>query len=250
MNKVDNNSVHLVVTSPPYWNIKDYQHEDQIGYDQTIEEYVADMQKVLSECYKKLIDGGKMAINIGDVYCTGGVIPLHVYIVDIIQKLGMDYHGSIIWNKISNTTTSGGGAWMGSTYYPRDGRVTLEHEYIVVARKKGIAPRPSEEAKEKSRMTKEERSSWFRGIWSDVAPSRQKEHPATFPLELPLRLIKMFSFYGETVLDPFLGTGITSKACEVAGRNSVGYELNHAYMPLIYSNVSSLTANIEFKYNT
>ncbi len=153
--------------------------------------------------------------------------------------------GNIIWQKISTTNTSGGGALMGSMYYPKDGHVTYEHEYIILFRKPGKWPRPTPEQQELSRLTKEQRSEWFRGIWR-IAPERQgvrsqesgatgaaSNHGAIFPVEVPRRLIRMYSFSGETVLDPFLGTGTTSLAAEIEGRNSVGYEINEDFRPLI-----------------
>jgi len=141
--------------------------------------------------------------------------------------------GNIIWRKVSTTNTSGGGEWMGSTYYPRDGHITYEHEYIILCRKRGKWPRPSPEQKEHSRLAKEDRSKWFRGVWDDIAPERQDEHVAMFPIELPRRLILMYTFAGETVLDPFLGTGTTALAAAMEGRNSVGYEINPEYEAVI-----------------
>ena len=121
---------------------------------------------------------------------------------------------------------------MGSIYYPRDGHVTYEHEYIILFRKLGDWPRPSEESKTRSRLTKEQRSEWFRGVW-DVSPARQKSHAAMFPIEIPRRLMLMYSFHGETVLDPFLGSGTTVLAAEMTGRRCVGYEINEEFEPII-----------------
>jgi site-specific DNA-methyltransferase (adenine-specific) len=140
--------------------------------------------------------------------------------------------GNIIWEKISTTKTTGGGLWMGSIYYPRDGHITYEHEYIILFRKRGDWPRPTDAQKEKSKLTKQERSEWFRGIWK-VFPERQNSHEAMFPVEIPRRLIKMYSFYGETVLDPFLGSGTTCLAAELEGRNSIGYEINENFEDII-----------------
>jgi site-specific DNA-methyltransferase (adenine-specific) len=123
---------------------------------------------------------------------------------------------------------------MGSVYYPRDGQITYEHEYIVLFRQQGKWPQPSsEEAKERSRLTKEQRSRWFRGVWDDIAPIRQDGHVAMFPVDLPRRLIRMYTFWGETVLDPFLGSGTTSLAATLEGRDSVGYEINQEFGPII-----------------
>jgi DNA modification methylase len=139
-----------------------------------------------------------------------------------------DFMGNIIWQKISTTNTTGGCSLMGSMYYPKDGHVTYEHEYIILFRKQGKWPKPTEEQKEKSRLTKEQRSEWFRGMWR-IPPERQSLHPAMFPLELPTRLIRMYSFVGETVLDPFLGSATTTLAASQQDRHSIGYEINPAF---------------------
>lgn len=127
---------------------------------------------------------------------------------------------------------------MGSTYWPRDGQITYEHEHILIFKKPGKGPRPTPEAKELSRLTKEQRSRWFRGVWDDVRPTTKADHPAAFPLEIPDRLIRMYSFWGETVLDPFLGSGTTAAAANAAGRNCVGVELVDDFVPTIERRVS------------
>ncbi len=244
MPQLDDRSVHLVVTSPPYWCIKDYAHPGQIGFDQTYEEYLRDLARVLSECHRVLHPGCRAAVNIGDQYLRAAehghyrVQPIPADIIRLGREAGFDFMGNIIWEKISTTRTTGGGVWMGSTYYPRDGHITYEHEYIILLRKKGRPPRPSAEQKEKSRLTKQQRSEWFRGIWR-IPPQRQAGHVAMFPLELPRRLIKMYSFWGETVLDPFLGSGTTALAAELEGRNAVGYEINPEFESLIRRKLSA-----------
>jgi modification methylase len=234
MPQLASESVHLVVTSPPYWSIKDYGHPGQIGFDQSYdEEYLVALGDVMCECLRVLHPGCRMAINIGDQYLRARehgryrVLPIPADLTCIGSEIGFDFMGSIIWRKVSTTRTSGGGVLMGSIYYPRDGHLTYEHEYILLFRKPGEWPPPaSPEAKECSRLTLEQRSRWFRGVWDDIPPVRQKGHSAMFPVELPERLIRMYSFWGETVLDPFMGSGTTSLAAARAGRNSVGYEVN------------------------
>ena len=232
MPELGNDSVHLVVTSPPYWCIKDYGHSSQIGRQQPYEEYLGALGNVLREGHRVLHKGCRAAINIGDQYLRASehgryrIQPIPADLIGIGQGIGFDFMGSIIWRKVSTTNTTGGCSLMGSMYYPKDGHVTYEHEYILLFRKGGKWPHPDKEAKEKSRLTKEERTKWFRGVWDDVSPERQDEHIAMFPLELPRRLIKMYSFWGETVLDPFLGSGTTSLAAAREGRDSVGYEIN------------------------
>lgn len=244
MTEIPDKSVHLVVTSPPYWSIKDYGHEGQIGYNEDYDEYLGSLRQVFAECYRALHPGCRMAVNIGDQYLSAAdhgryrVLPIPSDLAVIGRELGFDFMGSIIWQKISTTNTSGGGAWMGSMYYPRDGHVTYEHEYILLLRKPGDWPKAATaEAKEKSRLAKEERQSWFRGVWADIHPDRQKSHIAMFPVELPRRIIKMYSFWGETVLDPFMGSGTTAKAAALMGRNSLGYEINPDFESIIREKV-------------
>lgn len=239
MPELGDESVHLVVTSPPYWSIKDYQHPDQIGREQSYEEYLEALGEVVRECHRVLHKGCRMAVNIGDQYLRAiehgryRVQPIPADLSVIGREIGFDFMGNIIWRKVSTTKTTGGGEWMGSTYYPRDGHITYEHEYILLFRKRGKWPRPSHEAKEKSRLSKEHRSKWFRGVWDDLPPERQDEHVAMFPVDLPRRLIRMYTFWGETVLDPFLGSGSTSLAAALEGRDSVGYEVNSGFRPII-----------------
>ena len=247
MSEIAAESVHLVVTSPPYWCIKDYAHPAQIGHDQSYEDYLADLSSVFGETFRTLAPGCRMAVNIGDQYLRAAehgryrVQPIPADITVICRELGFDFMGSILWRKISTTNTTGGGQWMGSMYYPKDGHITYEHEYILLFRKPGQWPRPTAEARERSRLTKEERQTWFRGAWDDIAPVRQKGHVAMFPLELPRRLIKMYTFYGETVLDPFLGSGTTSLAALEEGRSSIGYEINPEFRAVI---VQKLTGRL------
>jgi len=240
MPELADESVHLVVTSPPYWCIKDYDHPEQIGRAQSYDDYLTSLTSVLRECHRVLHKGCRIAVNIGDQYLRASehgryrVQPIPADISVIGRDLGFDFMGNIVWRKVSTTKTTGGGQWMGSIYYPRDGHITYEHESIVLLRKRGDWPRASsKEAKEKSRLTKEQRSKWFRGVWDDIAPERQNEHVAMFPVELPRRLIRMYTFWGDTVLDPFLGSGTTCLAAALEGRDSVGYEINPEFESVI-----------------
>lgn len=232
MPELADQAVHLVVTSIPYWSLKDYSHEDQIGLGQSYEEYLTSMREVLSECFRSLHDGCRMIINTGDQYCSTQehgyyhVKPISADVIRISQELGFVYMGDIIWRKTPNGKASGGAVLGGSLYYPRDGALNIAYEHILVFRKLGEKPAVSAEAKELSKLTKEERTKWFYAFWNDITPERQTGHVAMFPVELPLRIIKMFSFHGETVLDPFMGSGTTAKAAMMTGRNSIGYEIN------------------------
>lgn len=244
MKGVDDQSVQLVVTSPPYWSIKDYGNNDQIGYGETVDEYQNSLGLVINECHRALSPGCRMAVNIGDQYLRASehgkysVLPIPIYIIQRSMDAGFDYMGSIIWTKITSTNTTGGCSWMGATYYPGDGHVTYEHEYICLFRKSGKRVTPKDpDIREGSKLTKEERSHWFRGLWNDVRPVRQTEHVAMFPTDIPNRLIRMYTYIGETVLDPFMGSGTTALAAYESNRNSIGYELNPQMLPVMKEKV-------------
>ncbi len=245
-------SIHLVVTSPPYWSLKDYGVPGQIGFGQTYKEYLESLAEVWSECKRVLHPGCRLAINVGDQFLRASehgryrVAPIGADTITACVKLGFDYMGTIIWQKITTTRTTGGGVWMGSTYWPRDGQITYEHEYILLFKKPGKGPRPTPEQKAASKLTKDQRSEWFRGIWK-LAPDRQQEHQAMFPVELPERLIRMYTFAGETVLDPFLGSGTTALAAAKAGRNSIGYEINREFEPVIRAKLAAADASLELQ---
>jgi site-specific DNA-methyltransferase (adenine-specific) len=245
--QIESKSVQLVLTSPPYWNIKDYEVEKQIGYKQSYVEYLDDLRKVWKESKRILSPGCKLVINIGDQFIRAKdnngkyeIVPIHTDIIQQCKDLGFTFLGNIIWKKISTTSTSGGCSWMGSIYYPRDGYVTYEHEYIMIFKKEGKAPKPSSEMKELSRLPKEFRSKWFRGIWDDITPEKQTTHCAMFPLELPTRIIRMFTFAGETVLDPFAGSGTTLQAAQNWNRNGIGIEINTKNWDLMKKKVKSI----------
>lgn len=247
LRRLQERSVQLVVTSPPYWKIKDYDHPSQIGFTQTYPQYIGALKEVWAESKRLLSPGCKLVVNVGDQFLRASendgkyeIMPIHMDIIRSCKDLGFTFLGNIIWQKITTTKTTGGCAWMGSIYFPRDGYITYEHEYIMLFKKPGKAPKPTAEMKAQSKLPKEFRSKWFRGIWADLPPARQKDHLAMFPLELPERIIRMFSFHGETVLDPFVGSGTTMEAAEKWGRRSIGVELNPDHLPLIHKKVSDL----------
>lgn len=254
MINLEDNSIGLVVTSPPYWNIKDYDVEGQIGYNQSYEDYIDSLGLVWDESKRVLQPGCKLVINVGDQFLRAkendGVYeikPIHADIIKTCQKLGFYFLGNIIWKKITNTKTTGGCTWMGSIYYPRDGYVTYEHEYIMIFKKHGKSPKPSEEAKKLSRLSKEYRSKWFRGIWDDLPPAKQEGHCAMFPEELPARIIKMFSFAGDIILDPFVGSGTTMAAADKSFRNSIGVDINPKFSKLVQARVKNVLVKDESK---
>jgi len=232
----------LIVTSPPYWNRKDYNHPDQIGYNQSYEEYINDLGLVWEECYRILYSGCKLCINIGDYYCSTKehgnykIISIESDIIFICEDLGFDLVSKIIWQKTSRCNPSGGCNLMGSIYYPRNGIVKLDFEYILIFKKSGQGPKISKDIKQQSRIALEEWTEYFSGHWK-IPGSRNDKHPASFPLEIPLRLIKMYSFVNEVVFDPFLGSGMTSLGALLTKRNSIGIEVNKKnYWPVIQGN--------------
>ena len=238
LNEIKDKSVQLIITSPPYWQLKDYGADDQIGFNDSYEDYINNLNLVWQECFRVLSDGCRMCINIGDQFARSvyygryKVIPIRTEIIRFCESLGMDYMGAIIWQKTTTMNTSGGGAIMGSFPYPRNGILKMDYEFILLFKKLGNAPKPTHEQKERSAITKEEWGQFFSSHWN-FNGVKQFEHIAMFPEELPRRLIKMFSFAGETVFDPFAGSGTTSLAAKHLGRNSIGYEINRSFSPII-----------------
>ena len=243
MGELKDKSVQLIVTSPPYWQLKDYGSDDQIGFNDSYENYINNLNLVWKECYRVLSDGCRLCVNIGDQFARSvyygryKVIPIHAEIIRFCENIGFDFMGQIIWQKSTTMNTTGGGAVMGSFPYPRNGIVKLDFEYILLFKKQGQAPKPTKENKEASKLTNEEWNTYFNGHWY-FNGARQDQHLAMFPEELPHRLIKMFSFVGDTVLDPFLGSGTTSLAARKLDRNSVGYEINEAFIPVAKNKIA------------
>jgi len=238
MSELSDKSVHLIITSPPYWQLKDYGTDNQIGFNDSYENYINNLNLVWSECHRVLHDGCRLCINIGDQFARSvyygryKVIPIHSEIIRFCETVGFDFMGQIIWQKQTTMNTSGGGAVMGSFPHPRNGIVKLDFEYILLFKKQGNAPKPTKEQKENSAMTNEEWNTYFNGHWY-FNGAKQDKHLAMFPEELPARLIKMFSFPEETVLDPFMGSGTTALVAKKLNRNSVGYEINPDFIPII-----------------
>jgi len=239
MAEVKSGSVHLVITSPPYWQIKDYKDSNQIGFNDSYEDYINNLNKVWLECYRVLYPGCRLCVNIGDQFAravTYGrykIIPIREEIIRFCESIGFDYMGAIIWQKKTTMNTTGGASVMGSFPYPRNGLIEIDYEFILLFKKLGQSPnRVSERIKEESKLSNEEWRKYFTGHWN-FAGCKQDKHIAMFPEELPRRLIKMFSFVGETILDPFLGSGTTSKTARELKRNSIGYEINKDFLPII-----------------
>lgn len=249
MNEVADESVHLIITSPPYWQLKDYGNERQIGFVDTYEQYINNLNLVWKECHRILHKGCRLCINIGDQFARSvyygryKVIPIRTEIIKFCETIGFDYMGSIIWQKVTTCNTTGGATVMGSFAYPRNGIIKIDYEFILIFKKYGTAPKVSPEIKELSKLTQEEWNQYFTGHWN-FSGEKQDQHLAMFPEELPKRLIKMFSFVGDTALDPFLGSGTTSLAAKNLDRNSIGYEINEKFLPIIQQKLGSKQGSI------
>ncbi len=250
MNELKDESVHLVVTSPPYWQLKDYGNGSQIGFNDSYEDYINNLNLVWKECYRVLHKGCRLCVNIGDQFARSvyygryKIIPIREEIIRFCETIGFDYMGAIIWQKVTTCNTTGGATIMGSFPYPRNGIIKLDYEFILIFKKLGEPPKVSREIREKSKLTTKEWNEYFSGHWN-FPGERQDKHLAMFPEELPKRLIKMFSFVGDTVLDPFLGSGTMCLAAKNLDRNSVGYEINKNFLPTI--KVKLKTPEIEVK---
>lgn len=235
MDDVADESVHLIVTSPPYWQLKDYGASEQIGFHQTLPEYLQSLREVWRECWRVLHEGCRMCVNIGDQFARAAhygrykVVPLHAEVIVACEAEGFDFMGSIIWQKSTTMNTSGGGSVMGSFPLPRNGIVKLDYEHILLFKKLGVAPKPSVEQKSRAALSTREWNEYFNGHWRFAGERQSDEHIAMFPVELPRRLIRMFSFPGERVLDPFLGSGTTLRAAMELDRAGTGYEINPAF---------------------
>lgn len=233
-------SVHLVVTSPPYWTLKEYNDADgQLGHVQDYEGFLTELDRVWRETFRVLAPGGRLVCVVGDVCLSRRknkgrhtVVPLHASIAERCRRIGFDGLAPIIWHKISNAVfeANGNGAgFLGKPYEP-NAVVKNDIEFILLQRKPGGYRSPTLETRLASLIPAEHHRVWFQQIWSGVTGASTRNHPAPFPVELATRLIRMFSFVGDTVLDPFVGTGTTSLAAAQSGRNSIGVEIDPAYL--------------------
>ncbi|MRT17391.1 site-specific DNA-methyltransferase [Vitellibacter sp. q18] len=249
MNLIEDKSVHLIVTSPPYWQLKDYGTQNQIGYHEDYETYINNLNLVWQECYRVLDNGCRLCVNIGDQFARAvyygryKVIPIRTEIIKFCESIGFDYMGAIIWQKQTTTNTTGGASLMGSYPNPRNGVISIDYEFILLFKKLGTPSKVDKKMKEESKMTKDEWKEYFSGHWN-FGGARQDGHIAMFPEELPKRLIKMFAFKGDTVLDPFMGSGTTSLAAKNLERNSIGYEINPEFVNIAKQKLNINQADI------
>ncbi len=248
---IDDNSIHLVVTSPPYWNLKEYNDVDgQMGHIEDYEEFLAELEKVFVAFKRILVPGGRFICVVGDVcvsrrkYGRHLVFPLHADICVISRKLGFDNLNPILWHKIANANyeVSGGGGFLGKPFEP-NGIIKNDIEFILMQRKPGGYRKPTDAQRELSRIEKTQYQEWFQQIWR-VPGASTKKHPAPYPEEIAYRLINMFSFVGDTVLDPFCGTGNTLIAAAKSGRNGIGVEIDPDYCKMALSNINKETNEV------
>jgi len=238
LHEIEQESVHLVVTSPPYWNLKTYKdHRGQLGHIAEYDEFLTELDKVWQRCYESLVPGGRLVCVVGDVCLSRRrnsgrhvVVPLHSSIQERCRVIGFDNLAPIIWHKIANAVyeVSGAGGFLGKPYEP-NAVIKNDIEFILMQRKPGAYRRPELAQRILSLISAENHKKWFQQIWLGLTGASTRSHPAPYPVELAERLIRMFSFVGDTVLDPFLGTGSTSIAAARSGRNSVGVELDPKY---------------------
>ena len=239
---IPDGSVHLVVTSPPYWTLKEYVASDrQMGAIADYETFLRELDKVWSECFRVLAPGGRVCCIVGDVCLSRKlagrhyVMPLHADIQVRSRALGFDCLTPILWHKIANGVTEAmgnGAGFYGKPYQP-GAVVKNDIEYVLFMRKGGSYRSPEPLQKALSVLTKQEMQAWWRSIWIDIkGASTRAGHPAPYPIELAERLIRMFSFVGDLVLDPFTGTASTNLAALAAGRNSIGNEIESSYLKI------------------
>jgi len=233
--KMASASVHLIVTSPPYGALKDYGGAEQITSLRGHKKYLSDLEEVWDNCYRILVPGGRLVIVVGDELIKSGtdsphrVIPIHADIIRQCISIGYSYMSKIIWQKVNVERPSGGGVFPGSYPFPRECLINQDHENILIFRKPGDTIPESQVAKEASRLTQEEWSSFITSIWK-IPGEKKTHHPAPFPQKLVTNLIRMFSFHGEVVLDPMCGSGTTCIAAMKQGRKSIGIDLKKEFI--------------------
>jgi DNA modification methylase len=248
------NSVHLVLTSPPYWTLKEYRDgESQMGHFEDYEYFLEQLDRVWTRCLEVLVPGGRLICVVGDVCLSRRknhgrhtVVPLHASIQEHCRLIGFDNLSPIIWNKIANIAhevDNGGAGFLGKPYEPNS-VIKNDIEFILMERKSGGYRSPSTEARLLSIIKDENHKAWFTQIWTGLTGASTRQHPAPFPETLADRLIRMFSFVGDTVLDPFSGTGTTTVAAINCGRNSIGYEIDDHYVSMARRRISEVTGRL------
>ena len=251
MDELAPNSVHLVLTSPPYWTLKEYRDsEGQMGHIEDYDSFLDELDKVWAHCFRALTPGGRLICVVGDVCLSRRknngrhtVVPFHASIQERCRGLGFDNLAPINWHKIANAAyeVENGSGFLGKPYEPNS-VIKNDIEFILMQRKPGGYRAPAVPARILSLISGENHKQWFQQIWSGLTGASTREHPAPYPVELAERLIRMFSFVGDTVLDPFLGTGTTTAAAAAVGRNSIGFEVDDHYFNLAHKRIVNATS--------
>jgi modification methylase len=256
MDTLPDASVHLVLTSPPYWTLKRYNDlPGQLGHVQDYDEFIAALDAIWTNCYRLLVPGGRLVCVVGDVCLSRRqnkgrhtVVPLHASIQEHCKRIGFDNLAPIIWHKIANAKyeVEGGGGFLGKPYEP-NAVIKNDVEFILMQRKPGGYRSPSKPTRLLSLIPAENYGTWFRQIWTDVTGASTAKHPAPYPEVLAERLVRMFSFVGDTVLDPFMGSATTNLAAAKWGRNSIGVEIDAAYYQMARRRMETLNADLYFQ---
>lgn len=255
------NSIHLVITSPPYWTLKRYKDSDgQLGHVRSYEGFLQEIDKVWKNCYDALVPGGRLICVVGDVCLSRRknngehtVVPLHASIQEHCREIGYNNLAPIIWYKISNANyeVKGNSRFLGKPYEP-NGIVKNDIEYLLMERKPGGYRKPTYESRLLSVISDKNHKKWFQQIWSGITGASTRNHPAPFPVKLIDRLVRMFSFVGDTVYDPFMGTGTTNLSAAKWGRNSIGIEVQPEYFRYALDRIGKVRRNLyrEITVNT
>jgi modification methylase len=251
---LDRGSVHLVLTSPPYWTLKEYRHSaGQLGDVSDYETFLSELDRVWTHCFNALVPGGRLICVVGDVCLSRRkndgrhtVVPLHASIQEHCRRIGFDNLAPIIWHKIANAAyevENGSAGFLGKPYEP-NAVIKNDIEFILMQRKAGGYRKPSVPVRVLSVISTDNYQRWFQQIWTGVTGASTREHPAPYPVELAERLIRMFSFVGDTVLDPFMGTGTTNAAAARCGRHSIGCEVDEHYFDMAERRIRDETTGL------
>lgn len=238
LSRISAGSIHLVLTSPPYWTLKQYRAcEGQLGEVENYDDFLLELDKVWEHCFRLLVPGGRLICIVGDVCLSRRknngrhtVVPLHASIQEHCRKIGFDNLAPIIWHKIANAAyeVENGSGFLGKPYEP-NAVIKNDIEFILMQRKPGGYRKPDVPARILSVISDDNHRKWFQQIWTGLTGASTRNHPAPYPLEIAERLIRMFSFVGDTVLDPFMGTASTNISAWRWGRNSIGFEVDPDY---------------------
>lgn len=245
--------VHLVVTSPPYWTLKRYREtQGQLGHVDDYVDFLDALNRVWKWVLDALVPGGRLICVVGDVCLSRRknngehtCVPLHSSIQERCRCMGYSNLAPIIWHKIANANyeVTGNSRFLGKPYEP-NGVIKNDIEYILMLRKPGGYRKPTRAARLLSVISDPNHKKWFQQIWHDITGESTKQHPAPYPLPLAVRLVRMFSFVGDTVLDPFMGTGTTNLSAAQWGRNSIGIELDAHYFNLAQDRLAAAAGDM------